>query len=77
MLNFLGEKYICKNLDAGKLSHQFKATELGVTSIPSYVFLNSSGKVVKIVTGYKKADKMVEEAATALAEMKDSNNRQE
>ena len=71
---FLGENFVCKEMDGTNIFNVFKASNWGVNTIPSYVFLTSKGEVVYVVSGYKKADKMIEEAQTALELMKDQNN---
>ena len=75
VVSYMNEKFICKNLNASSILNQMKAANMGVTQVPSYVFMTPSGKIVSSTAGYKKPNQMVEEAEKALSLMKDSNNR--
>jgi len=77
LVKYFSSKYVCKRMDVKNILNQIKASEWGVTSIPTYVFMTPKGRIVHISHGYKKSEKMVEEGEKALSFMKDSNNKME
>ena len=39
VVSYMNEKFICKNLNASSILNQMKASNMGVTQVPSYVFM--------------------------------------
>lgn len=72
---YLSKNFIVKNLDASKYYNLYKATNWGVTQVPSYVFMNSKGQVVHLASGFMEQGKMMNELQTTFKKMTDSNNK--
>jgi len=73
--SYLNKNFIVKNLDASKYSNLYKATNWGVKTVPSYVFMNAKGEVVHLTEGLYEPNKMMTELTNVFKKMTDSNNK--
>ena len=69
----LNENFVCNKMfsDNG-IMNNLRASNWGVTSVPTYLFFNAKGKLVYKADGFKNKDNMLVEIQTALQKIKES-----
>jgi len=70
---FFNKNFVCKLVDPEVIENNIWSSNHGVTSVPSYLFFTSDGKVIHRAADYLCKEKILAEANTALttiAEMK-------
>ena len=69
----LNDNFVCNKMfsDEG-LMNNLRAISWGVTTVPTYLFFNTKGKLVYKAEGYKDKDNMLSEIQTALQKINES-----
>jgi thioredoxin-related protein len=62
----LNENFVCDKMTTEGISNNFRASNWGVTSVPSYLFFNAKGKLIYKSEGYKDKDAMAAEIQIAM-----------
>ena len=70
----LNDNFVCNKMytDDG-IMNNFRASNWGVTNVPSFLFFNSEGKLIYKTQGYKDKENMLAEIETALIKIKETS----
>jgi thioredoxin-related protein len=72
---FFNQRFVCKKLDTENPLQNFRASNWGISSVPTYVFLNADRQIIHKVSGYKSAKDIINEAKKALRKIEDENRK--
>ena len=63
---YMNNKFVCKQMNAGNFFNYFRASNWGVSSVPTFVFFDSKHHIIYKSGGYMNADKFMKEVEKAL-----------
>jgi len=72
---YFNKYFTCKKLDTENPMHNFRASNMGVTSVPTLLFLDKEHHIVHKVTGYRSYDQIIKEAEFALKKIDEEKRR--
>ena len=69
----LNENFVCNKMFTDEsIMNNLRSSNWGVTSVPTYLFFTSKGKLVYKTEGYKDKDNMMTEIQTAMQKIKEA-----
>jgi thioredoxin-related protein len=67
--DFLKANFVCKQLDVSNVFQNIRASNWGISAVPTYLILDMDGNIVYKASGSKEAEQLITEAGDALAGM--------
>jgi thioredoxin-related protein len=65
----LNENFVCNKMSSEGVWNNVRASNWGVTSVPSFLFFTAKGKLIYKAEGFKDRETMVEEIQTAMQKL--------
>ena len=67
--NYFNEHFVCKMMDASTTFNNLRLSNWGVTSVPSFIYMDSQKHIIYKSTGYKDEDDLIAEAGKVLSKI--------